>query len=87
VIRVAGAEQAPPPRRGLEKHSITSRVGRAIGDAVLNNMNVHARSSRPPDGLLPRALDNFLHPEVGPCRLLAMQQSGCYPDFVGDLEA
>src|SRR5207302_4338236 len=86
VIGISLAEEAAPSRPSLQQHSIPGRVGRPIGNAVLNDMDVQPRANRPVYRLFPGSFDDLLHSEIGFLSLLAMQEGGDDPDFVGYLD-
>jgi hypothetical protein len=85
MIGVTSAEEAAPPFGGLEKHSVPSRVWRAIGHAVLHDMNVNPGAQRLLDALPLSAVDDFLHGEIRLVGLLPMEQRRRDPNFVRDL--
>src|SRR5271157_3804055 len=61
VIRISLPEQAAPPINRFEKHSVATRVGRTIGNAVLNDMNIHTGSNRPSDTFPHGSIDDLFH--------------------------
>jgi hypothetical protein len=53
---------------------------------MLDDMNVHTRSNRPPDAFPHRSLDNLFYCKIALSWLLSMEQSGGYPNFVSHLD-
>jgi hypothetical protein len=86
VIRISLPEQAAPTISRFEKHSVATRVGRTIGNAMLNDMNVHTGSNRPSDAFPRRSVNDLFHFKIGLCWLLPMEQSSGYPNLVSHLD-
>jgi len=53
---------------------------------MLNDMNVHTGSNRPSDAFPDRSIDDLFHRKIRLRRLLPMEQSGGYPNFVSYLD-
>jgi hypothetical protein len=53
---------------------------------MLNHMDIHTGSNRPCDAFPHHSIDNLFHCKVGLRRLLPMEQSGGYPNFVSHLD-
>jgi hypothetical protein len=87
MISITLAEEAAAPWARLKQYSVTARIGRAVGNAVLNYMDVNTRANHPRDSFFSGSLDNFFQREIKPGGLLAMQQGSRNPDFVRYLDA
>ena len=84
--RVALAEKAAASWSGLVQYAIATWVGRAVGDTVLNYMNVDAFAKIFAERFFLRPLDDFLNTEIRTIRVFTVQQSGHNPHFVGYFE-
>src|ERR1039457_2934383 len=58
----------------------------AVGDAVQIRMHAHSGAQRAGDVLASGTRDNLLYGEILAIRVLAVEQGGRDPDFVGQLE-
>jgi hypothetical protein len=87
MITVTLAEEAAPPWARLKKHSVAAGVRRAIGDTVLNCVDVDPGPNCADDSFSSSTLHNLFHREIEPDRLLAMQQGCRDPNFVRYLDA
>src|ERR1035441_3462067 len=58
----------------------------AVGDAVQIRMHAHSGGQRAGDVLASGTRDNLLYGEILAIRVLAVEQGGRDPDFVGQLE-
>src|SRR5580698_570761 len=76
MVRVALAVESPATLGGLEEHPGTARIRRAIGHAVLNDVNVDPRAQRLMQSLLSRAVHNFFNRKILQSRMLAVKQGG-----------
>src|SRR5262245_33795823 len=83
VIRIARPKQATSSWGGLEQHTVTASVRRAVSDAVHGQVRVHARPLLIADALARQTLLDLLEAEVSCFRMFAMQQGGGDPDFIG----
>src|SRR5260370_26969933 len=82
MIRVACSEEGPVPCCRYKKHPVPTRVGRSIGDTVLDNMNVNSWPKGIAESCLLSAFHDLFYREICPLRLLAMKQGSCNPDLV-----
>jgi hypothetical protein len=87
MVCISFAEKAAPARSSLKKNSVAARIRRAVCDAVLDDVDIHAGPRGPREGFPRCPLNDFLNGEIRLRGLLTVQQSGGYPDFVGYLEA
>jgi hypothetical protein len=85
VVRIAGTEKAATAWGCLDQHAIAARTGRTIGDAVLDDVNIDARTERFLAGLFGRALYDFFYGEIEFVRMFAMQERSRKPYLVCDL--
>jgi len=86
MISVASPEQSAAALSSLKKHAIAPRIRGTIGDTVLNNMDVNARSQRRSRRHKHGLLDNLVNGKIRTGRMSAVEQGGGNPDFVGNLE-
>jgi len=61
MIRVTNAKEAPSTAGSLEEHSISARVWRAIGDAMLHYMNINTGTKRFMEAFATSAVNYFFN--------------------------
>jgi hypothetical protein len=73
-------------RAGFEPHAITTRIGRPVRNAVLDDMNVDTATKGSVQPLPLCALDNLLDREICGLGMIAMEQCSRDPNFVRHLQ-
>src|SRR5712692_7596591 len=86
MIGVALAKKAPASFCGLEKHAVTARIRRAIGDAMLHYVNINTGSKRLVEALAAGARDDFFDGEVGSLGVFAVKERSGNPNFIGHFD-
>ena len=86
VVGVSGAEQTAITGTSFEEHAVAAGIGRAVGHAMLNRVDIDSAAKGLMQAFFSRPLHNFIHDKIRRFGMLAMKQGGGDPDFVGDFE-
>ena len=86
MIRISLAEKAASAGCGFKEHSITPGVGRAVGYAMLDHVNVDAGSKGPYGDFLFCTLDDLFNCEIFAIRVFAVEEGGSNPGFIGNFQ-
>jgi hypothetical protein len=86
MISVTIAKKAPASPRGLEEHAISPRVWRAIGDAMLHNVNINTWTKTFVETFTSSALNDFICREIYAVRPFAVKKRGGNPNLICDFE-
>jgi hypothetical protein len=85
MIGISSAKEASAALRRFDKHTVAARVRWAIGYAMQDDVNVDPGTKRLVEAFAPSTVNNFINGKVGSRRVLAMEESGGNPNFIGDL--
>ncbi len=86
MIRVASPKQATAAFGSLEEHAISARIWRAIGDAMLHDVNINTGTKRFVEPFATGAPNYFLDGEIASLGMFAVKESGSYPNFIGHFD-
>jgi len=85
MIGISSAKEATAALRGFQKHPVAARVRWAIGYAMQDDVNVDPGTKRLVEAFAPGTVNNFFNRKVGSRGMLAMEERGGNPNFIGDL--
>jgi hypothetical protein len=86
MIRVTIAKEASAAGRSLEEHAISPWVWRAIGNAMLYNVNIDTGTKRFVKALTASTVNYFFNQEIGSLGVLTVKECHGNPNFIIDFE-
>jgi hypothetical protein len=84
IIGISFAKKPPAPFSRFKEHTVAAWIGRAIGDTMLNYVNIDSGTLRFVKAFFPGAFHYLFDGEIAGLGAFSMQKSRGNPDFISD---
>jgi hypothetical protein len=86
MVDVALAVESAAALGSRIEYPVAARIRRAVGDTVLNDVNIDSGTQRFEQAFLSRVFYNFFYGKVDCRGIFAVEQSGSNPNFIGNFD-